>query len=260
MQKMHDYPLKLTKDGYVFITQEDHLDRLVDILVDTDYPMEVCLALDFDPLFLERLMEAGFLVMSAPAWYSSTGFLLLPKLHLVRSVIFFPDLHVKKSIWGYLDRYELRFDTDFDLIVDNCVEIHGDDWLTPPLLEGMRAVRKFRDADGRTNAPRPVSFGLYRDGVLKAGEFGVLIGGVYTSYSGYYEENNAGTVQMILMAWYLEKRGSPFLDLGMPLPYKADLGAVDILPCRFVELFRKGRAVSLKRAEDDRDAARGAET
>jgi len=46
---------------------------------------------------------------------------------------------------------------------------------------------------------------------------------------------------MIKMAQWLEKTGFDFLDLGMPLDYKTDLGARDISPRRFVELFRAGR-------------------
>jgi Leu/Phe-tRNA-protein transferase len=85
---------------------------------------------------------------------------------------------------------------------------------------------------------RPESFALYRDGNLVAGEFGVRSGRVYTSYSGYYDENNAGTVQLILTARYLQERGDAFFDLGMPLDYKTDLGATDISPEEFVKRFR----------------------
>jgi Leu/Phe-tRNA-protein transferase len=89
--------------------------------------------------------------------------------------------------------------------------------------------------------PRPVSFALYRGGELKAGEIGVVMGRVYTSYTGYSEENNAGTVQIILMAQWLERTGFAFLDFGMPLDYKTALGAKDISPQYFVELFRAAR-------------------
>jgi Leu/Phe-tRNA-protein transferase len=84
----------------------------------------------------------------------------------------------------------------------------------------------------------PTSFALYRDGKLVAGEFGVTAGNVYTSYSGYYDESNAGTVQLILTTLYLQNQGFAFFDLGMPLDYKTDLGATDISPEEFVALFR----------------------
>ncbi|MDR2782341.1 MAG: GNAT family N-acetyltransferase [Treponema sp.] len=237
---MQTYPLKIIGTGDVFISQEDRMDRLVDELMDRDYARDFCLALDFDPFFIERLMSAGFLVMSTRFADDPSKYLLLPKLHTIRSVLFFSDLHIKKSIKRFLSRYELRVDADFDRIVDRCVAVHGDDWLTGPLLNAVRFLR-----NAKTVFARPVSFGVYRDGELKAGEFGVLAGRVYTSYSGYYDEGNAGSVQMILMARYLEERGAPFLDLGMPLPYKDDLGAANIPPRRFVPLFREGREKTL---------------
>jgi Leu/Phe-tRNA-protein transferase len=237
---MRNYPLKTTEAGHVFISQEDRLDRLVDELVNMDYAQDFCLALDFDSFFIERLMTSGFLVMSTRFAGEPSEYLLLPKLHLERSVLFFPDLHIKKSIKRFLSRYELRVDADFDRIVNRCVAVHGDDWLTGPLLRAIRFLRAAKPVSAR-----PISFGAYRDGELKAGEFGVLAGGVYTSYSGYYDEDNAGSVQMILMARYLEERGAPFLDLGMPLPYKDDLGAANIPPRRFVPLFREGRERTL---------------
>ena len=123
---------------------------------------------------------------------------------------------------------------------------HGEDWLTPPLVETLKKMQEKDNIQGinsqlRNGEVRPVSFGLYREGELKAGEIGVIVGRVYTSYSGYYKEKNAGTVQMILMTKWLENAGFDFLDLGMPLDYKTALGAKNIEPRRFVELFRAAR-------------------
>ncbi|MCL2608359.1 MAG: leucyl/phenylalanyl-tRNA--protein transferase family protein [Treponema sp.] len=233
------YPLRYFPSGHVFIDPADDLDRVVDAMLETDYGEEFCVAGDFDGDFVIRLMEAGFLVMSTDT-EDGPGrepfFVLLPKLHLVRSVLFFPKLHVKKSIVGLLSRYELRADADFDLILDNCVATHGADWLTPPLADLLKNLH--RRADVRC---RPVSFGVYRNGELKAGEIGIVAGRAYTSYSGYYGEANAGTVQMILAARRLERDGFDFLDFGMPLDYKTDLGAENITPRHFVELFRSAR-------------------
>ncbi|MHB9292990.1 putative leucyl/phenylalanyl-tRNA---protein transferase [Hollandina sp. SP2] len=235
-----DSCLRYTTSGYVYISPEDNPDTVVDALLRTDYAEDFCVALDFDPLFIARLMAAGFLVMSmeiplCTSNYSAPepNFLLLPKLHLARSVLFFSDLHVKKSIKPLLPRYELRVDTDFQGIMERCVHIHGDDWLTVPLRERLTQIRTYTDLK-----VRPVSFEVYRNGALKAGEFGVLAGRVYTSYSGYYDENSAGTVQMILTAQYLQDQGFAFLDLGMPLDYKNTLGACTIEAQHFVRLFR----------------------
>ncbi|MDR0589510.1 MAG: GNAT family N-acetyltransferase [Spirochaetaceae bacterium] len=236
--------LRFTPTGYVVIFPQDDLDLTIDALLDMDYAKEFCLASDFEPVFIAELMAAGFLVMSTEVEEEpldtegdgSPGYLLLPKLHLVRSVLFFEELHVKRSLKPLLSRYELEVDRDFERIMKRCVEIHGDDWLTAPLRENIRLIRRL------DNSPvRPVSFGVYRDGKLMAGEFGIIAGKVYTSYSGFYEEDNAGTVQMVLMARYLRAAGFAFLDLGMPLEYKNALGARNIEPRYFVELFRHAR-------------------
>jgi Leu/Phe-tRNA-protein transferase len=213
-------------------------------MLQTGYDEEFCVALDFDPFFLADLMAAGFLVMSMSfdspeddEGDAREEFLVLPKLHLERSVLFWDDLHETKSARRMLKRYELRYDRDFDLVLENCARVHGEGWLTPPLRESIRRIR------GMPGCPvRPVSFGVYRDGELLAGEFGVEAGRVYTSYSGYREEDSAGTVQMLLTGRYLRDRGFAFWDLGMPLDYKDRLGAKNISPVEFVDLFRNAVA------------------
>ena len=252
-------PLRYTNSGFLVILPEDDIHQIVDLMLETGYDMECCLSPDFSPAFIARLMEAGFLVMSARFddspppddnagdSYNNTNtragqssYLLLPKLHLVRSALFYENLHIKKSIRRYLrdGGYELRFDTDFEFILNHCVAIHGSGWLTPPLVKAIKRVRNSSvppDTIPAAGQPAyPASFALYRDGKLAAGEFGVVSGRVYTSYSGYYGEDNAGTVQLIMTAHYLRDHGYTFFDLGMPLPYKNALGAVDISPARFV--------------------------
>jgi Leu/Phe-tRNA-protein transferase len=231
----------------IFMGPDDDCDAIVDAMLKMKYDEEFCLAIDWDIDFIARLMKAGFLVMSEsipvkgepdepekPVYQD----ILLPKLHLIRSALFFPELHIKKSIKPYLNRYELRYDADFETITAKCLAIHGNGWLTPSLMASIFALRAQNSAE---NLPRPVSFGAYRDGALVAGEFGIMCGRVYTSYSGYKEEDNAGTVQMIQMIRWLEEKGFDFLDFGMPLDYKSDLGAQNISPEEFVDLFRKAR-------------------
>ena len=245
---MANLGLKYTASGHLVIFPEDDCNAIVDIMLATGYSEEFCIAPinipGFSAEFTGRLMEAGFLVMSA--LYSSDNeepeYILLPKLHLVRSVLFFENLHIKKSIRRFLHRYELRADSDFNRIIRRCIEKHGDDWLTPPLVENILKIRGFSPGCAGKIVPaagaRPVSFALYRDNELVAGEFGIACGRVYTGYSCYYDEDNAGTIRLILAARYLQEHGFAFYDLGMPLDYKTALGAADISPEEFVRLFR----------------------
>jgi len=229
--------LRYTHAGFLIISPDDNCHDIVDAMLATGYNEEFCLSGDFSPEFTARLMDAGFLVMSADISDKNEEepyYVSLPKLHLIRSVLFFDHLHIKKSIRRILDKYELRPDVEFDYIVSRCIEKHGDDWLTPPLIESIKEIRRTKP----TNNAYPTSFALYRGNNLVAGEFGVICGRVYTSYSGFYDERNTGTVQMILLVHYLKEQGFSFLDFGMPMSYKTALGAEDISPEAFVTLFR----------------------
>jgi Leu/Phe-tRNA-protein transferase len=239
--------VKYTFSGHIFISPEDDCNEIVDVMLETGYNEEFCIANDFSAEFIARLMEAGFLVMSMNLAENEESnsrlddYILLPKLHLERSALFFENLHVKKSIRRLLNRYELKQDVEFERIINRCVEKHGADWLTPPLVE---CIKKIRRACCTGSVPPektayPSSFTLYREGKLVAGEFGIICGKVYTSYSGFYDEDNAGTVQLILTTRYLQEHGFLFFDLGMPMEYKTNLGAVDIYPEDFVKLFRE---------------------
>ncbi|MCL2720689.1 MAG: GNAT family N-acetyltransferase [Treponema sp.] len=258
--------IKYTLSGLIYMNSEDDCEKIVDVMLATDYDGEFCVAEGFQPEFTARLMEAGFLVMSMGIpknddTQDELFYVMLPKLHLVRSALFYENLHIKKSIRRFLNRYELRADAEFDHIIDSCVEKHGADWLTPPLVDCIKKIRNAalkRFNDDSQSAPElpakpgllakpgfspkpfayPASFALYRDGKLVAGEFGVICGKIYTSYSGFYYEDNAGTVQLILAAQYLQEHGFSYFDMGMPMDYKNDLGAVDISPQEFVKLFR----------------------
>ena len=215
----------------------DNCRKAARALEDTKYDEDFCLAIDFAPRFIAELMAAGFLVMSCETKEEETeqnkNIILIPRHHLVRSCLFFPELHIKKSIKPHLELYEIYFDRDFDRIFDRCIAIHGEDWLTAPLVNAIKEIR---------NTPympvKPVSFALYQKDKLLAGEIGIVSGRVYTSYSGYYDEANAGTVQMIQSSQYLQNNGFAFWDLGMPLDYKLTLGAREISRGEFLDLFQ----------------------
>ncbi len=245
-------------------------DEVADAFAAAGTPEEFCASPSFDPRFCGQLISAGFLLMSA-RFDGAT--LLLPKLHEMRAVLRFEDLRVPRSARRLLSRYELRPNADFDRILQRCAEVHGDDWLTDELLGVFSSLHlPGKLADNRPvpsaeafTAPRPVpcgaarslvafrpvpagspvarfiSFGVYREGVLVAGEFGSVVGSAYTSYSGYREEDSAGTVQLILTARWLAEAGFAFWDLGMPMEYKTRLGARDLPRAEFLDLFRTAR-------------------
>lgn len=228
------WPQKLLYEysGRILITKENDPHKVIDLIISSNYPYEDCVVSEYDPNLIVRLIREGFFFMSGLD--SPLGLCMaMAAHHLSQSVLFFDCLHVTRTVKRLLGRYELRFGVEFDRIVDKCVRQHGGGWITPSLI---KTVREIRAAD-REN-PVFTSFGLYRDGELVAGEFGTVTGRIYSSYSGYYDVDNAGSIQMVLTARYLMEKGFAFWDLGMPLPYKKLLGAKTLNLEAFTRLWR----------------------
>ena len=59
--------------------------------------------------------------------------------------------------------------------------------------------------------------------------------------SGFSEESNAGTVQTCALGVLLRAAGMQYWDLGMPMAYKAHLGATDVPRQRFLIILRAVR-------------------
>jgi Leu/Phe-tRNA-protein transferase len=230
-----EWPAKLCYEdsGRILIMPNNNAGKIIDTIIASNYPYETCVVHSFEPKRIVELIKEGFYFMShldAPRRLC----MATACHHLSQSVLFFDHVHVPRTVKRLLNRYELRINVEFERIVDNCVRKHGSIWMTPFFLETVRAIRAMNRNDVIFT-----SFGLYRNGELAAGEFGTITGRIYSSYSGYYDENNAGSVQMILTARYLKENGFAFWDLGMPLPYKSTLGAKTInLEC-FTKLWRR---------------------
>jgi leucyl/phenylalanyl-tRNA--protein transferase len=227
--------LKLTREGDILIEPDNDPDEIMKLILKTGYKKENCAALSFDKNFISKLMSAGFIVMTLNMRVNGIYRLaVIPTHHKVRSVIKTKNIHIKKTIKKHLNKYILKFDCDFEEIVNKCKKQHGSILLSEQLINVLHKIRNENIKD-----ITPVSFGVYRDGELKAGEFGILTKNIYTSYSGYHDENNSGTVQMVLTAEYLKNKGFEYWDLGMPMRYKDKLGAEDIKLAQFLEIFHR---------------------
>jgi Leu/Phe-tRNA-protein transferase len=222
--------------GIIFLTEDDDPKEAIDVIINTNYPFEYCWGDNFKPEFLSKLVQEGFFIMSRKIKRNDGTVSYLPQAmhHLSRSILFFDNIKMTKTVKRFLNKYELKSFDNIEMIIDKCVEIHGSGWLSPILVQSMKKIAK-------SDNPKVtfIAFGLYREGKLVAGDFGALVGRIYSSYSGFHLESNSGSVQMILTAKYLKDNGFAFWDLGMPLKYKSELGAKTINIDDFTKLWRK---------------------
>jgi len=226
--------------GVPFVAPPEDCDALADWM-ESSYPDEYCASASFDPDFVDSLCWSGFIPMATGE--AEGAEYLIPKMHVERSAMDPSEVVVTRTARRESARYDFRVDERFSDALDSCVATHGDGWLRPPLVACWKELFETRQA----RRSRIASMELYACGRLVAGEVGVFVGSCYTSLTGFRSESGAGTVQLAATARYLESIGARLWDLGMPLDYKAALGAAVVPRAEFLARFREARAVDIVR-------------
>jgi Leu/Phe-tRNA-protein transferase len=220
---------------------------------------DFCVSTSFDPGFIQRLVYFGLMPMSTQ--HSPNTYILLPKLHQHRCVIFLApnsSLHVPHKAVKRAKKFSLVTNKNFDLVVAKCHEQHGSScWLYPPLVAAFKALfipsslanaAKKSKSSADIPAPDPGrarihTFELYFESQLVAGEIGYSFGACYTSLSGFHTMDSSGTIQCVATGAYLQRQGYQLWDLGMQMAYKMELGAQLLERSRFVETLVRVRDV-----------------
>jgi leucyl/phenylalanyl-tRNA--protein transferase len=109
-----------------------------------------------------------------------------------RAVITQETAHVPKKL-QYIQRrekLEVRFDEDFEMIVELCREGRSG-WLTKEAVNAYRTVHDLGFS---------ATVGTYRDGRLVGGMWGIAVGGVFTIMSMFHSEDHAGSLAIVAVA------------------------------------------------------------
>lgn len=210
----------------------------------------------FDPRLVVQLMAEGFLPIATRGY-------LLPKLHVERCVLQLnpqSNLHVSKSTRRKSKRFLLSVNERFDDVVAGCHQQHGTNWLYPAIVSAFRAIH-LRTKDPHSGGVSAMIIArdalephdatpvrLYsvevwnaETGALAGGELGYSVGGIYSSLTGFSNEDAAGSVQLVALGKLLTDVGFQYWDLGMALEYKTRLGAKLIRRAEFVSKVRLSR-------------------
>mmetsp|Transcript_31692 Transcript_31692/g.67107 ORF Transcript_31692/g.67107 Transcript_31692/m.67107 type:complete len:432 (-) Transcript_31692:86-1381(-) len=210
----------------------------------------------FDPRLIVQLMAEGFLPIATRGY-------LLPKLHVERCVLELnptSKLHISRSTRRKSKKFLLSVNECFDEVVAGCHRQHGTNWLYPPIVAAFRAIHQ-RTTDANSggvhamimsnDSMEPVDVTPVRlysvevwnaeTGALAGGELGYSVGGIYSSLTGFSNEDAAGSVQLVALGKLLTKVGFEYWDLGMALDYKTRLGAELMRRSEFVRKVKRTR-------------------
>ncbi len=182
---------------------------------------------DWSENFYINLAKAGFI---STTYDTKEGLVLLPELQYAYALLDFKDLHISEKVKKLLKKqnYTFTINTKFDEVLDAISKTHKYNWLKDKYIEVMKNIYTKNSFENF----KLVSVELCdkETNELISGEIGYIIGETYTSLTGFSSRekvhNNYGTLQLVLLAKYLQERKFSFWNLGHPhMEYKKRLGA-----------------------------------
>ena len=214
----------MVQEFLYLIEKEDLLDRSSLFQIYQNKDINYYISDDFSQEFYIILAKAGFISTSI---LIKNKFYLLPEIQFEYAILDFKDLHITKKVQKLIkeNNFEFKINQNIELVLENLESYHNDNWLSG--LYKKLILELYKNPKDNFEV---LSFELYSENVLIAGEIGYKIGKTYTSLSGFSKKdkkyNNWGKLQMILLAKHLEENSFSFWNLGHPyMQYKFDLGA-----------------------------------
>jgi len=178
---------------------------------------------DFSAEYYIAQAKAGFIAVTD---HYEDKELLLPEIQFSYALLDFKDLHISRKVNTLLNKKDLQLEISqhIDEVVEHINASHKNCWLTQRYFKMLKATK------GLDDNFELISVGIRDNGILIAGELGYIIGGTYTSLSGFSSREkqyrNYGTAQLVLLAQYLKKNQFKFWNLGQSyMTYKLALGA-----------------------------------
>lgn len=141
-----------------------------------------------------------------------------------RMVVFPSELRVTRSLRKTLERgqFEVRCDTSFRRVMDECAAPRGGErltWIGSEITEGYCQLHELGWAH---------SVETWLDGELVGGLYGVAIGRVFYGESMFHRVSDASKVAFAHLARGLHDRGYALIDCQMTTPHLASLGGREI--------------------------------
>lgn len=175
-------------------------------------------------LSVERLLaayDAGIFPWfndEVPLWWSPEP----------RAVFTPTALHVPRRLAQTLrkGRFELRFDTAFDAVMDACGERPEGTWIVPSMREAFGALHRAGHAH---------SVEVWTDGDLTGGLYGVQRGAFFAAESMFHRRTDMSKVALVATVRSFGRAGVELIDCQFRTPHLASLGALTLSRDEYLE-------------------------
>ncbi|HET7433253.1 MAG TPA: leucyl/phenylalanyl-tRNA--protein transferase [Thermoanaerobaculia bacterium] len=160
-----------------------------------------------------------------------------------RTVIFFDELHVGRSLRKAQQRSAFTFtiDRDFRAVIAACAGSERPDqdgtWIAPNIIAAYIRLHDAGDAH---------SVEVWDGDALVGGLYGVDAGGVFTGESMFHKAPNASKLALLFLIEHLRARGATFVDCQVMTPHMEALGAREITRSRFLDMLAETQSKALR--------------
>ncbi len=126
-------------------------------------------------------------------------------------------------------RFQVRFDTDFDLVIKKCSEVvrkeESGTWITSDMIDSYNKLHK----EGYAH-----SVETYSEGNMVGGLYGVSLGSAFFGESMFHSVDNASKVALYFLVQKCKEWDFDLIDSQVTTEHMMSLGAVNIDRKRFL--------------------------
>jgi leucyl/phenylalanyl-tRNA--protein transferase len=159
-----------------------------------------------------------------------------------RGIIPLDGFHTPKSLLKTIrkNRFEIRFDSDFEATIDACAEKREErrsTWINVPIREAYIELHRMGHCH---------SVEAWREGRLVGGLYGLALGRVFFGESMFSKETDASKVCLVALVERLNERGFALLDTQFTTEHLKHFGAIDVPRVKYEKMLAealKGEAV-----------------
>jgi leucyl/phenylalanyl-tRNA--protein transferase len=160
-----------------------------------------------------------------------------------RTVIFFDELHVSRSLHrsAKQSKFEFTIDRAFDRVIHACATAARPEgqgtWIGPEIIDAYSRLHREGDAH---------SIEAWEGDELVGGLYGVDAGGLFTGESMFHIRPDASKLALLHIIEHLRTRGCTFFDCQVTTPHIRALGAREIPRARFLDLLAEAQQRGLR--------------
>ena len=151
-----------------------------------------------------------------------------------RLVLFTKDLKISKSLKKSMKKYEVRYDTDFNQVINLCQKVRLEtgegSWISDDIIKLFNTLHD----EGFAH-----SVETYFEDELVGGLYGLSLGGMFCGESMFSTKSDASKTALVALCSKIDEIGGDFIDCQIPTNHLKSMGAKEMKRDQFLDMVEK---------------------